>query len=233
MQLFLPITLFFTFWSHQGDWRIMEPRSFEESVISEVPSARELFEALQLELQGLEFEVFNKALQGYMQLTDQGTLQNPLLTIVDFTLASKEERMWVIDMEKQLLLYQTLVAHGKNSGEQYATRFSNEPNSNMSSLGFYLTGISYHGNHGLSLRLKGLEVGINDHAMVRNIVVHGADYVSEIFVKSHGRLGRSLGCPALPQTMAAEIIPIIADGSCFFIYSSANQYTRISPLLNP
>lgn len=208
------------------------PVNFEVKPFVESISDRDLYGALQLQSHGLEYQVFSAALKGYRHLVDQGTLRNPLLSIADFTLASKEERLWVIDMEKRELLYQTLVAHGRNSGEQYATSFSNDLNSNMSSLGFYLTGPSYQGKHGLSLRLEGLEKGINDHALVRNIVIHAAEYVSKTFIKNYGRLGRSLGCPALPKSVAGDIISLIAEGSCFFIYSSSSMYPQKSPILN-
>ena len=139
--------------------------------------------------------------------------------------------MFVIDLENYKLLFNTYVAHGVNSGKEYASRFSNAPKSHMSSLGFYVTQETYYGDNGLSLRLEGEEKGINDNAESRAIVIHPADYVSENTVKSLGYLGRSYGCPALPEKVAAPIIKTIKDGSCFFVYSDNKKYISRSPLL--
>src|SRR5690606_19541941 len=124
------------------------------------------------------FAIFEKALKGYHLLLDQSTVTKPFLTIIDFTKSANEKRMWVIDLEKKTLLYHCLTAHGRNSGEVFAHSFSNVPNSNKSSLGFYVTGSIYMGKHGTSLILKGVERKINDQAEARRIVMHGADYVS-------------------------------------------------------
>ena len=143
-----------------------------------------------------DFVVFNDAVLGFRRLQDSLSLfKKPLLTIIDFSKPSNDQRLWVINMETKRLLIHSLVAHGRNSGELMAAHFSNKINSLQSSLGFYRTGVAYQGKHGLSLKLHGLEKGINDQAEKRAIVIHGAEYVSEIFVKRNGRLGRSQGCP--------------------------------------
>lgn len=163
-------------------------------------------------------ESFTKAMEGYFAYKEKGIFQKEILTIVDYSLSSKENRLWVIDLSTNSILYQSLVAHGRNSGGEFANSFSNKPSSYKSSIGFYLTGETYYGKHGYSLRLDGLEKGVNNNARDRAIVVHGADYVSENFIKQHGRLGRSLGCLALSQDLTKEVIDVIKNNSCIFIY---------------
>ncbi|QBZ96749.1 hypothetical protein GS03_00229 [Flavobacterium sangjuense] len=171
------------------------------------------------------FESFNLALSGFNLLKDKGLVQKNILTLVDFSLSSNKKRLWVIDLDKKIILFQTLVAHGRNTGEEFAKQFSNQAESFQSSVGFYATGEIYDGKHGMSLKLDGLEKGLNDKARERAVVVHGADYVSESFIKQNKRLGRSQGCPALPVEMNAKIINVIKDKSCLFIYhpSAANE----------
>lgn len=165
-----------------------------------------------------KIESFTKALQAFNKLKENGRIQKNILTLVDFSLSSKENRLWVIDLNKNTILFQSLVAHGRNSGNEFADEFSNKPESHQSSLGLYLTGETYIGKHGYSLRLDGQEKGINSNARDRAIVIHGADYVSENFIKQHGRLGRSFGCPSLPNEVSKEIIDAIKDKSCLFVY---------------
>lgn len=161
---------------------------------------------------------FTKAVEGYFQLKESGVIQKDILTLVDYSLSSNEKRLWVIDLKSNIILFQSLVSHGRNSGNEFAANFSNKPESYKSSLGFYVTGETYYGKHGYSLRLDGLEKGVNSNARNRAIVVHGADYVSESFVKQNGRLGRSLGCLALKQGLTKEVIDVIKDKSCLFVY---------------
>ncbi len=161
---------------------------------------------------------FTKAMEGYFQLKERGVIQKDILTLVDFSLSSKENRLWVIDLKNNIILFQSLVSHGRNSGNEFAANFSNKPESYKSSLGFYLTGETYFGKHGYSLRLDGLDKGINSNARARAIVVHGADYVSEKFAQQNGRLGRSLGCLALSQELTKEVIDTIKDKSCLYVY---------------
>lgn len=179
-----------------------------------------------------KFESFLAAFEGYEQLKQQGKVENEVLTIVDFSLSSTEERMWVIDMKTQKVILKTLVAHGRNSGLEYANDFSNQNESFKSSLGFYLTGEVYNGKHGLSLRLDGMEYGINDNARNRAVVVHGADYVSKSFIKNNGRLGRSQGCPAVPYEVHQELIQTIKGKSCIFIYHPSRSYVSKSKLVS-
>lgn len=178
------------------------------------------------------FESFLAAFEGYEQLKQQGKIENEILTIVDFSLSSTQERMWVIDMKTQKVILKSLVSHGRNSGSEYATDFSNENESYKSSLGFYVTGETYQGKHGLSLRLDGMEYGINHNARSRAVVVHGADYVSKSFIKNTGRLGRSQGCPAVPYEVHKELIETIKGKSCIFIYHPSRTYVAKSKLVS-
>lgn len=178
-------------------------------------------------------ESFEAAFKGYYKLKEDGKITKDILTIIDFTKSSTERRMWVIDMSKKEILHHTVVSHGRNSGKEYANDFSNTPESFKSSLGFYATAETYYGEHGLSLRLDGLESGINSNARVRDIVIHGADYANEKMGLNQGYLGRSLGCPALPKEVAHKIINLIKNESCLFIYhADKKDYFTKSRLLN-
>ncbi len=163
-------------------------------------------------------ESFTKALQGFYALQTKGKIQKNILTLIDFSLSSNVKRLWIIDLNSKKILFNSLVAHGRNTGNEFADSFSNKAESYKSSLGFYATGEVYQGKHGLSLRLDGLENGVNDNARARAVVMHGADYVAESFIKNNSRLGRSLGCPAIPMNMTKEIINVIKDKSCLYIY---------------
>jgi hypothetical protein len=177
----------------------------------------------------ISFEVFNSAIAGYNQI-DKIHKKN-IISIIDFSKPSTEKRFLVIDLKNKGILYKCFVAHGKNSGDNYAKYFSNDPKSLKSSLGFFLTAETYLGDHGYSLRLNGVEKGINDNARAREIVIHGAKYVSEEFINKYGRLGRSWGCPALPVDISKEIIDIISGGSCLFIYADDKYYKENSAFL--
>lgn len=166
---------------------------------------------------GLSVQVYRKALTGYYALQQQGLARSKSrLTIIDFGRSSTQKRLWVVDVEQNRVLFHTLVAHGKNTGGEFAESFSNREGSEMSSLGFYLTGNTYQGKHGLSLKLQGLDASYNTNAASRAVVVHGAEYVSESFIRQHGRLGRSQGCPALPVGECSAIIRAIKGGSVVF-----------------
>ncbi len=178
------------------------------------------------------YGIFRKAMIGFYNLRKEDKL-NPLqdiLTIVDFSLSSNKERLWVIDLKQQKVLFHTLVAHGKNTGNEFAAKFSDTPDSFMSSIGFYVTGETYFGKHGLSLRLDGMEKNYNANARERAVVMHGADYVSKDFIKQAGRLGRSLGCPAVPVALHKDIIGALANKTCLFIYHPNKQYDVDSSL---
>lgn len=182
----------------------------------------------------LSATAFHMALKGYFSLREQDRIEKKnLLTIVDFSQSSNNKRFFVLDIKNGKVLYQSLVAHGKNSGEEFAKKFSNIPESNMSSLGFYVTGETYHGKHGLSMKLDGMDLSFNDKARDRAIVVHGAEYVSNDFIRQHKRLGRSQGCPALPESLTAPVINTIKGKSCLFIYYPDKEYTQRSACLNP
>ncbi|MDX8335348.1 MULTISPECIES: murein L,D-transpeptidase catalytic domain family protein [Cetobacterium] len=173
----------------------------------------------------LNYEVFKIALRGYNKIEGR---KKELLTIIDYSKPSTEKRFFVIDMEKKELLVQTHVSHGKNSGGNIATSFSNKMSSNKSSLGFFLTENTYMGGNGYSLVLNGLEKGINDKAKERYIVIHGADYANPRFAQSRGRLGRSLGCPALPRDISKKTIDMIKNGSVIFTYGNDSTYLEKS-----
>jgi hypothetical protein len=193
-------------------------------------SIRNLYQ--QFPASSFSWEAFRLALTGLTNMNNKTVVRKPdLLTIIDFSKPSTQKRLFVIDLKQAKILYSSLVAHGRNSGENYATSFSNQPESYQSSLGFFMTAETYHGKHGLSLRLDGLEKGINDKARDRAIVIHGADYVSERFAQAQGRLGRSQGCPALPMQLNAPVINSIQGGSVLFIYAPQKSYLASSTLL--
>lgn len=195
--------------------------------------ANRLYELTGLKELGLEKEALDVALKGFARLSKAGKLnKDSLLTIVDFSKSSKEKRFYVIDLKNIELVFNTRVAHGKNSGLEYARQFSNTMSSNKSSLGFYVTQNSYVGSNGYSMRLQGVERNINDKALPRNIVVHGAEYANDNYLQSNGMLGRSFGCPALPTKDNKAVIDVIKNGSCFFIYNSDQKYFKQSTVLN-
>jgi hypothetical protein len=200
------------------------------SVIS--PSVSAMYNMLSLDSLGLSAEAFKEAITGYQNLKNAGNILNStILSIVDFSLPSFKKRLFVLDMENGKLLFNTLVAHGRNSGQIYATRFSNRNRSLESSLGFYVTGETYFGQNGYSLRLLGMEQGINDNAYNRGIVVHPAEYVNDDISRIYGRLGRSEGCPAIPTDIHRPVIEAIKNGSCFFVYGKDKRYATRSKLL--
>jgi hypothetical protein len=191
-----------------------------------------LYNQMNLESLGLSHEAFTYGLQGYMDLLSAGEIKNDhILSIVDFSLPSSKKRLFVLDLSTGRLLFNTFVSHGRNSGADMATEFSNDPNSNKSSLGFYVTGDTYKGEHGYSLLLDGKEKGINDNAQERRIVMHAADYVNEAVVKAKGYLGRSLGCPAVPPALHKAIINTIKNGTCLFLYSPDQYYISHSKMI--
>ncbi len=179
-----------------------------------------------------ELTCFKKAVKGYLKLKSQGKIENETLTVIDFSLSSKLKRLWVLDMKSNKVLFNTVVAHGKNTGIEFATKFSNINNSNQSSLGFYITDNTYFGKNGFSLFLDGQEKGINCNARKRYIVFHGAKYANSNFIKKNGRLGRSLGCPAVPTAVNKAIIEKIKNKSCLFIYHPNEKYNNNSALIN-
>jgi len=180
----------------------------------------------------LDFEIFHKSIIGYHYLINKGKISNKrYLSIVDMSVSANKKRYYLIDMKEKKVISHSLIAHGKNTGSEYAKYFSNIQNSYQSSIGFYTTAETYYGDNGLSMRMDGLEY-TNNKARVRDIVVHKADYVSDEFINQHGRLGRSFGCPALPIKGYEKIINKIKNGSCFFIYYPDSNYLKKSIILN-
>ena len=171
----------------------------------------DLYQQVGLGSTNMDVAVFKKALIGYHNFKKSNLLSadRSIISIVDFNKSSREKRLWIVDLNKKKLLFNTLVAHGQGSGDDLAQNFSNIENSHQSSLGFYITNNIYQGKHGMSLVLNGMDKGFNTNAKARAVVVHAADYVSEEFIKIHGRLGRSHGCPALPPELTPQIIETI------------------------
>jgi hypothetical protein len=194
----------------------------------------DLYSVLNLSAFGLSDQVFQLALKGYNKLVAEGKLEKQkFLTIVDFSQSSCKKRMYVIDIQNQTLLFNTLVAHGRNTGDEFAQSFSNKSGTLKSSLGFYVTKDQAIGSTvGLSLILQGVEKGFNDNALNREIIMHGADYATEDFILKNGRLGRSFGCPSLPPDLIKPVVETIDKGSCLFIYYPDADYLAHSALLN-
>ncbi len=179
-------------------------------------------------------EVFAIAYKGHQALKEvQGTVKKDILTVIDFSLSSNEKRLWIINLESNKVLFNDYVAHGRNSGNEKAGAFSNASGSYMSSIGFYATGETYQGKHGLSLFLEGMDKEFNCNARSRAIVMHGADYVSADFIKQNGRLGRSLGCPSVSVEIHEKVINTIKEGSTLFIYYPDPVFIEKSNVLNP
>jgi hypothetical protein len=198
-----------------------------------VIEAAYIYEDMDLAAAGLSKKAFEYAWVGYHKLQKKGLIhKSGILSICDFSQSSSQERMYVIDVRKKKLLFRTFVAHGINSGEQFANSFSNNPESCKSSLGFYVTQRTYTGINGLSLRIDGVDKGFNDMASRRNIVIHGAPYVSRRILEKYGIMGTTFGCPAIPTEMTDQIIPLVKNGSCFFIYYPSRKYLAQSAVLN-
>jgi hypothetical protein len=188
---------------------------------------RDIYVTAQLANRGLSLSVFEKAVTGFYNLKSTGKVaeDKSILSIADFDQNSTKKRLWIIDLVKKELLLNTWVAHGQNSGADIASKFSNVNNSFQSSVGFYVTGEIYTGQHGRSLRLDGMDEGYNSNARQRAIVVHGADYVSQGTINALGRLGRSQGCPAVASALAGTVINTIGGKTVLFINSSQEAYS--------
>jgi hypothetical protein len=214
-----------------------EKRTFSESKSAEVKmvinEAVILYANMSLEKSGLDEKAFEYAWRGYHNLLKKKLIRKTsVLSICDFSQSCCSKRMYVIDVRHQKLLYRTYVAHGQNSGAEYATSFSNEPDSYKSSLGFYITKKTYFGRNGLSLRIDGVDSGYNDMAGKRNIVLHGSSYATDRYMSNNGTLGTSLGCPAIPSAVSPRIIRTVKNGSCLFIYAPASNYLENSAIIN-
>ena len=231
---FFPVLAFFMFSFLPNESKVSQPKlvayTTNPTLEMKVESVYQSLNANNFDLP--KYTCFSNALIGYYQLKESGLIEKELLTIVDFSLSSNVKRLWVIDLSTNTILFQSLVAHGRNTGEEFATSFSNLAESYKSSLGFYATGEIYNGKHGKSLKLDGLEKGVNDKARERAVVIHGADYVSQTFINGNKRLGRSQGCPAIPLELNEKIINVIKDKSCFFIYHPSRNFHLSSKLIS-
>jgi hypothetical protein len=187
----------------------------------------DIYNTARLHAAGLDFEVFQKAVTGYFNLKSQNQVPqtSAVITIVDLSKSSSTKRMWIVDLVDKDLLINTWVAHGNGSGGDVPQYFSNQTDSHASSLGFYVTDGIYHGKHGRSLKLNGLDEGFNDNARARGIVVHGAKYVSEGTINVLGRLGHSEGCPAVSPKVIGKVIAAIKDKTVLFINGNDYSYT--------
>jgi L,D-transpeptidase-like protein len=204
--------------------------SAEKRVTTENNAA--LFSELHLSEAGMNQTVFISALHGLEKLDSTGAIaRDSIITIIDFSQPSDKKRLYVLNLASRQVLFNTLVAHGRNSGKLWTKSFSNSLSSLKSSPGFYVTRETYTGDNGYSLRLDGLEKNINDNARARSIVMHGAPYVDQSSINALGFLGRSWGCPAIPLSLHTAIINTIKDGTCLFIYSPDKNYQRRSTLL--
>jgi len=212
---------------------IVNNASFAEFEARKIVS-EDIYTLVKLADSGLGRTIFELAIKGLKKLESKGKLQNPnIVTIADYSQSSSKKRLYVIDLKNKKLLFNTFVAHGRNTGAEFAKSFSNAEGSLKSSLGFYITEHPIIGSHtGFSLMINGVEKGFNDNAVKRAIIIHAAEYATEIFIKKFGRLGRSMGCPALPPDLNKPIIDIIKGGTCLFIYNPDNKYIGGSTLLN-
>ena len=195
-------------------------------------SIEPLLTELHAEAPALDPEVLQLALEASECAAERRLADTSILTVIDYSLPSTEPRLWVLDLDHRQLLFRELVSHGVNTGENLATRFSNRVGSRQSSLGLFRTEGTYYGRNGFSLRLEGLEPGVNHKALERTIVMHGAWYVSEEFAEEHGRLGRSWGCPALDKNVAPQVIDTIKNGSLLFVYHPDRRWQTQSEFLN-
>jgi hypothetical protein len=201
--------------------------------VSATGMATLLYEAICLQQYGLSKPAFEYAWKGYQYLLAKGAVKRTgYITICDFSQSSRQKRLYIIDINNAELITNTWVAHGRNSGNEFATKFSNTPESLQSSLGFYVTAQTYTGEHGLSLRINGVDPGFNDKALTRSIVIHGAAYVDGARAKAGIMMGRSFGCPAVPVKESAQIITTIKNGTCLFIYYPSKNYLLRSKILN-
>lgn len=204
-----------------------------EEAAAVIAEAGVLYEDMSLETKGLTKEAFTDAFIGYKKLLNDGVVRKTsLITVADFSQSSRNKRLFILDVDAQEVVMQTYVSHGRGSGEEYATSFSNKPESHKSSLGFYLTKGTYVGQHGESLILDGLEKGINDNAEARKIVIHGAGYIGDQHLASNPFTGRSHGCPAVANKLSKKIINTLKDGSLLFIYHPTASYLNGSRILN-
>lgn len=205
---------------------------FSSSVAPQSASVNEEAAILSQKAPTLSPDAIKLALTAYEKAKNEGYTHKPYLTVIDYSKPSSQPRLAVFDLAKNKLLFQTFVAHGKNSGDATSTRFSNDSHSLASSLGVFVTGETYEGKHGMSLRLNGLEPGFNDHARERGVVIHGADYVNAQVAQTYGKVGRSWGCPAVSSALVGPIIQAIKNGSVVFAYYPDKRWLHSSSFLH-
>lgn len=213
------------------------PQSASRTILApaskRLPAPQTLPEILLRQAPGLHAEALELAFRAVDTAARQGLVGRPeLLTVIDYSLPSTVPRLFVFDVQRRVLLFRELVAHGKNSGENLTTRYSNKEGSLATSLGLFVTEGTYMGGNGYSLRLNGLDRGFNDQAMSRAIVMHGAPYVSKSVAKKLGRIGRSWGCPAVSTKVAKKLIDTLKNGSPIFAYYPDPKWLQASQLLN-
>ncbi len=215
-------------------WKPAENRKPSANAMAAAPATAllqayidNIYESAHLQESGLGVDVFRKAITGFVNLKAANKIaqNSSVVTVVDYTLSSCEKRMWIIDVVNKSLILNTWVAHGRGSGDSMATSFSDKQDSHKSSLGFYITNKIYFGENGRSLKLDGLDAGFNKGALARDIVVHGADYVSQGTIDHLGMLGRSWGCPAVSRDVIDQVIDNIKDGTVLFINGNSKNYT--------
>ena len=231
LTLVLSLLLNFSSFSHSyhfsGPGEVVPPKVILDDFTS---FSKDLYAALNEP--ALNYKAFETALKGFVKLQIEDKIQNTeYLTVIDMSRSANDHRFFVINLSEKKIEHKSVVAHGRNSGDEFARHFSNKEGSFKTSLGFYRTAETYHGKHGFSLRLDGLE-NSNSNARDRAIVIHAADYVSQHFIEKFGRLGRSLGCPSLPKEGYDQIVESIKEGTLLFIYYPEEQYLGNSSIAN-
>lgn len=228
--------MYFSFWKELKKLPVLFLLSFlftsTSSLASSPTDPLAEYKSLLIQAAGLQPKVLQLALDTYQCAMPTHSQDKQILTIIDYSQPSTAKRFWVLDLKNKKVLFNTLVAHGKNSGGKLAHHFSNQPNSLATSLGVFKTGTIYQGQHGYSLQLHGMEKEFNDQADARHIVIHSAWYVSDCFAKMHGRLGSSWGCPALDEKVAKPIIDTIKNGSLVFAYYPDQKWLAKSQYLH-
>lgn len=191
-----------------------------------------LFNSLSQAAPELNPQALKSAISAMQCAVNNGASQAQHLAVIDYSQPSTERRLWIFDLRQKKLVLRDLVAHGQKSGENFATQFSNAEGSHQSSLGLFRTQESYKGAHGYSLRMDGLEPGINDRARERAIVIHAADYVNPLWSERQGRIGRSQGCPAVRPQVARQVVDKLKDGQFMFAWYPDKRWLQSSAFLN-
>ena len=213
-------------------WLAAGLAAFSSSLLASTPPTPALIDSLGKAAPTLNREVLRHALAAMQCAINNGSEPAERLAVIDFSLPSTQRRLWIFDLSSKTLLLRELVAHGQGSGENFATSFSNTEGSHQSSIGLFRTSETYHGQHGYSLRMDGLEPGINDRARERAIVIHPADYVNPAWIKRHGRIGRSHGCPAVRPEVARMVVDSLKGGQFMFSWYPDQKWVQSSAYLN-